>query len=119
MVALCLSLIDFIYLFMRFKETLAPEKRLKSLQAALNQAITYVNPISLFNFQSLDNLKEEELASIKTIGKNLSKGQLVSKGLVLNSFKKTNDLHYYDTSGRLVFVQFLEEFEDNKNIFRN
>mgnify|MGYP001477213860 FL=1 len=73
MVALCLSLIDFIYLFMRFKETLAPEKRLKSLQAALNQAITYVNPISLFNFQSLDNLKEEELASIKTIGKNLSK----------------------------------------------
>ena len=54
---------------MKFKETLAPEKRLKSLQAALNQAITYVNPISLFNFQSLDNLKEEELASIKTIGK--------------------------------------------------
>ena len=73
MVALCLSLIDFIYLFMKFKETLAPEKRLKSLQAALNQAITYVNPISLFNFQSLDNLKEEELASIKTIGKNLSR----------------------------------------------
>ena len=72
MVALCLSVIDFIYLFMKFKETLAPEKRLKSLQAALNQAITYVNPISLFNFQSLDNLKEEELASIKTIGKNMS-----------------------------------------------
>lgn len=69
MVALCLSVIDFIYLFMKFKETLAPEKRLKSLQAALNQAITYVNPISLFNFQSLDNLKEEELASIKTIGR--------------------------------------------------
>merc|ERR1740129_1112073 len=69
MVALCLSLIDFIYLFMKFKETLAPEKRVKSLQAALNQAITYVNPISLFNFQSLDNLKEEELASIKTIGR--------------------------------------------------
>ena len=64
---------------MKFKETLAPEKRLKSLQAALNQAITYVNPISLFNFQSLDNLKEEELASIKTIGKNLSR-KLLSKG---------------------------------------
>ena len=77
MVALCLSLIDFIYLFMKFKETLAPEKRLKSLQAALNQAITYVNPISLFNFQSLDNLKEEELASIKTIGKNKVKSHYI------------------------------------------
>ena len=53
---------------MKFKETLSPEKRLKSLEAALNQAITYVNPVSLFNFQSLDNLKEDELASLMTIG---------------------------------------------------
>ena len=26
---------------------------------------------------------------------------------------------YYDTSGRLVFVHFLEEFEDSKTTFRN
>ena len=68
LVALSLSVIDFLYFFMKFKETLSPEKRLKSLEAALNQAITYVNPVSLFNFQSLDNLKEDELASLKTIG---------------------------------------------------
>ena len=53
-----------------------------------------------------------------------SKGQLISKGLfaILNSSKKrTNkfDLNYYDTSGRLVFVRFLEEFEDTKKTFRN
>ena len=68
LVALSLSVIDLLYFLMKFKETLSPEKRLKSLEAALNQAITYVNPVSLFNFQSLDNLKEDELASLKTIG---------------------------------------------------
>ena len=68
MVALCLSLSDLVYFIFKFKETLSPEKRLNSLQAALNQAVTYVNPMSLFNFESLDNLKEDEKASLKTIG---------------------------------------------------
>ena len=48
-----------------------------------------------------------------------SKGQLISKGLFdkLNSSKKLNKkirLNHYDTSGRLVFVRILEEFEDTK-----
>ena len=36
--------------------------------------------------------------------------------------QKTNEqilLYYYETLGRLVFVRFLEEIEDNKNTFRN
>merc|ERR1712223_812260 len=70
MVALCLSLSDLVYFIFKFKETLSPEKRLNSLQAALNQAVTYVNPMSLFNFESLDNLKEGEKASLKTIGRS-------------------------------------------------
>ena len=52
-----------------FKETLPPEKRLKNLSSAISQAITYINPISLFNFKSLENLKEEEKTSIRTIGR--------------------------------------------------
>ena len=51
------------------------------------------------------------------------KGQLISKGLfgILNSSKTNakNQLNYYDTSGRLFFVRFLEEFEDTKKTFRN
>ena len=38
------------------------------------------------------------------------------------SFQKTNEriqLHYYETSGRRVFVHFLEEIEDTKKTFRN
>ena len=47
-----------------------------------------------------------------------SKGQLISKGLFdkLNSSK--NRTKKFD-SGRLVFVRFLEEFEDTKKTFRN
>ena len=50
---------------------------------------------------------------------NLDKGQLISKCLfgVFNSSKKMNEkirLNYYDTSGRIVFVRFLEEIEDTK-----
>ena len=53
-----------------------------------------------------------------------TKSQLISKGLfgVLNSSKKMNEiflLNYYDASGWLVFVRFLEKFEDAKNTFRN
>ena len=36
--------------------------------------------------------------------------------------QKTNErilLYYYETSGRLVFVRFLEEIEDTKKTFRN
>ena len=29
------------------------------------------------------------------------------------------ELYYYDTSGRLVFVRFLEEIEDTKKTFQN
>ena len=51
-----------------------------------------------------------------------TKGQLISKGLVgiLNSSKKRTkkfDLQYYDTSGRLVFVRFLEELKTPKSPF--
>ena len=49
-----------------------------------------------------------------------AKGHLILKGLfgILNS-SKTNSIMYYDTSGRLVFVHFLEEIEDTKKTFRN
>ena len=48
---------------------------------------------------------------------NTVKGQLISKGLygILKNERK-HSTYYYDTSGRLVFVRFLDEFEDTKNI---
>jgi hypothetical protein len=49
--------------------------------------------------------------------KNL-KASLVSSILPKKTNKKIR-LNYYDTSGRLVFVRFLEELEDTKKTFRN
>ena len=54
-VALSLSLIDLVFFMAKFKETLPEHKRLQSLEAALLQALTYINPVSLFNFESLSN----------------------------------------------------------------
>ena len=68
-VALSLSLVDLIFFMAKFKETLPEYKRLQSLEAALLQALTYINPVSLFNFESLSNLKAEEKESLKTIGR--------------------------------------------------
>ena len=52
-----------------------------------------------------------------------TKGQLISKGLfgILNSSKYERKIqpNYYDTSGRLFFIRFLEEIEDTKKTFRN
>jgi hypothetical protein len=51
------------------------------------------------------------------------KGQLISKRFVgvLNSPKKRTkkiNLHYYDTSGQLVFVRFLGELKTLKSPFK-
>ena len=72
-VALALALIDLVYLYMAFKETLPPEKRLKDLKAAINQAFSYINPISLFSFATLKNsggVTAAELASLITLGRS-------------------------------------------------
>ena len=50
------------------------------------------------------------------------KGQLISKWFfgVIDFLQKMNErirLYYYDTSGRLVFVRFLEEIDDPKKPF--
>ena len=52
------------------------------------------------------------------------KGQLISKWFfgVIDFLQKMNEQirrYYYDTSGRLVFVCFLEEIDDPKKPFRN
>ena len=52
------------------------------------------------------------------------KGQLISKRFfgVIDFLQKMNEriqLYYYDNSGWLVFVRFLEEIEDTKKTFRN
>ncbi len=67
-VALSLSLLDLLFLYVCFKETLPEHQRLQSLSAALRQAAVYVNPVSLFKFASLKKLQESEKRSLRTLG---------------------------------------------------
>ena len=66
------------------------------------------------------NNKKVEFYS-ETIAEGI-KGQTKSKQFFqadVSSKKRTNEwilLYYFETSGRLVFVRFLEEIEDTKNI---
>ena len=72
MVALTLSLIEIAYLYIFFKETLLPEKRLTDLKSAFKQAFSYINPISLFSFSTLKNttgVSESELKSLCVLGR--------------------------------------------------
>ena len=43
----------------------------------------------------------------------------IVKPWIFQKINKWIRLYYYDTSGRLVFVRFLEEIEDTKKTFRN
>jgi len=67
-IALTLSLIDLAFIYLYFEETLPQEKRLPELGKALKQSFSYINPVSLFNFSTLDQMAEEEKASLKTLG---------------------------------------------------
>jgi len=67
-IALTLSLLDLLYIFIYFKETLPEEKRLPDLTKAIKQSFSYINPVSLFNFSTLDEMAEGEKSSLKTLG---------------------------------------------------
>ena len=77
-------------------------------------------------FSEQPQQSEDSLKSCPLVCNIATKGQLISKELfgILESrfFQKKNQdiqINYYDTSGRLVFVRFFEEFEDTKKTFRS
>ena len=53
----------------------------------------------------------------KSFSLQINKGQLISKGLLVSSIFPKNKKRYYDTSGRIVFVRFLEELRIPKSPF--
>lgn len=66
--ALTLSVLDLIFLYVKFEETLPEKQRLKNLNQAIAQAFMYINPLSLFRFASLKNLPKKEHESLQTLG---------------------------------------------------
>eukprot|EP00096_Caligus_rogercresseyi_P008116 TRINITY_DN2648_c0_g1_i1.p1 TRINITY_DN2648_c0_g1~~TRINITY_DN2648_c0_g1_i1.p1 ORF type:complete len:443 (+),score=111.80 TRINITY_DN2648_c0_g1_i1:248-1576(+) len=65
--ALLFALGDFFYLLLFFKETLG--KREEDLRKAIKQSFTYINPLFLFRFESLEgSLSPLELSSLRSYG---------------------------------------------------
>ena len=97
-----------------------PYSRLK-LDLRVAPSLIFSEKKYLKSLQTIDGLREfwpRETHLWQT------KGQTNSKWFFQDnvSSKKTNErirFYYYDTSGRLVFVHFLEETEDTKKLFRN
>ena len=54
--AFALSLGDLLYFSLRFKESLPRKLRAKSLTSGISSAITYINPVDLFQFNGVSNL---------------------------------------------------------------
>lgn len=63
-----LTFVNIVFVAFRLKESLPPKKRAKSLSTSWSQASYLVNPVSLFKFSALGNLKSNEIHSMRTIG---------------------------------------------------
>ena len=66
--AVALSVLDLLFILTYFKETLPAKQRLKSFNEAIQQALLYINPFSLFRFASIKNLNKHEEKSLRTLG---------------------------------------------------
>eukprot|EP00095_Tigriopus_kingsejongensis_P012476 snap_masked-scaffold323_size206388-processed-gene-1.3 protein:Tk12476 transcript:snap_masked-scaffold323_size206388-processed-gene-1.3-mRNA-1 annotation:"major facilitator superfamily domain-containing protein 10" len=66
--ALALSLLDWLFLYLKFEETLPEKRRLKHFGQAVRQAFMYINPVSLFRFESLRNLPPKQHEALQTLG---------------------------------------------------
>ncbi|XP_014288255.1 major facilitator superfamily domain-containing protein 10 [Halyomorpha halys] len=66
--ALFLSIVDIIFIFFFFEETLPKEKRAKSIAASLGHAMTYINIVSLFKFSAVQNLSQSGRESLIRLG---------------------------------------------------
>lgn len=66
--ALCLSLLDILYIAVFFKESLPEHKRNHSTRDTLLQAWMYLDPSKLFSFSSLTNLEAKQRKSLQQIG---------------------------------------------------
>ncbi|GFY64116.1 major facilitator superfamily domain-containing protein 10 [Trichonephila inaurata madagascariensis] len=66
--ALSMTVIDIILLALFFEESLPEDKRAASVGQGLSEAYQFINPLSLFSFNPVINIKPEEKRALKKIG---------------------------------------------------
>ncbi|XP_043281965.1 major facilitator superfamily domain-containing protein 10 isoform X2 [Venturia canescens] len=81
MFAFLLALGDLAYVAFCLEETLPPERRAKSLRRGVSGAITYINPVDLFQFNGVTGLADRELQTLRTLGRSYFLYLFVYSGL--------------------------------------
>ncbi|XP_041369121.1 major facilitator superfamily domain-containing protein 10-like [Gigantopelta aegis] len=66
--ALVLAVSDILLVKLYLEETLPPQKRAKAVESIFHNASQFINPVSLFNFSPVKDLKEENYKSVRRIG---------------------------------------------------
>ncbi|CAL1274847.1 unnamed protein product [Larinioides sclopetarius] len=66
--ALTMTIIDIFLLVIFFKESLPKEKRASSVGQGLSEAYQFINPLSLFSFNPVTNMKPADKSALKKIG---------------------------------------------------
>lgn len=59
---------DIIFVLLFFKETLAEQKRMKSIVDSLRQAFSYINPVAIFRFSLVKGVPAKDLRFLRTLG---------------------------------------------------
>ncbi|XP_067928742.1 major facilitator superfamily domain-containing protein 10-like isoform X2 [Watersipora subatra] len=66
--ALSMAILDILYMYCAFEETLIESKRAKSLFSTENNVFDLINPVSLFLFKAVPGVAPEEKRTMKRIG---------------------------------------------------
>ncbi|XP_071168317.1 major facilitator superfamily domain-containing protein 10-like [Mytilus edulis] len=93
--ALSLAVIDILFVFIFFEETLPVEKRAQSIANGWQEKAHLINPVSLFKFSSATNMSQKDNQSMQKIGVIYFLYLFFYSGLEFTlTFLTHNRLHY-------------------------
>ncbi|XP_048505043.1 major facilitator superfamily domain-containing protein 10-like isoform X2 [Athalia rosae] len=79
--ALFLALSDLLYVWFNLSESLPPKYRAKTLVSGMSEALAYINPLDLFQFNGVSGLSSAELQSLRKLGRTYFLYLFVYSGL--------------------------------------
>ncbi|XP_027206946.2 major facilitator superfamily domain-containing protein 10 isoform X1 [Penaeus vannamei] len=105
--ALVLAVLNVLYFYVFFKETLPESKRRKSLGTGLSEAWDLISPFSLFNFRSVKGLEKEERARLIRLGHVYFLYLFMYSGLEFTLTFVTHHKHHYSSMDQGRMFTFL------------
>ncbi|XP_063604765.1 major facilitator superfamily domain-containing protein 10-like [Penaeus indicus] len=105
--ALVLAVLNVLYFYVFFEETLPESKRRKSLGTGLSEAWDLISPRSLFSFRSVKGLEKEERARLIRLGHVYFLYLFMYSGLEFTLTFVTHHKHHYTSMDQGRMFTFL------------